>query len=51
MLDGNFSQQHWETRNPGDDVPLADGEMFMVTEAPYKAHLRTAKEFKEACYI
>ena len=47
VLDGNFSQQHRQTRNPGDDVPLADGELFMVKEAPYKEHLKTAKEFKE----
>ena len=38
-------------RNPEDDVALADGHAFMVTDAPYKEHLKTAAEFKEAgCY-
>ena len=47
VLDGNFSAQHRHMRNPEDDVPLADGHAFMVTDGPYKAHLKTAKEFKE----
>ena len=47
VLDGNFSAQHHHMRNPDDDVPLADGHAFMVTEAPYKAHLQSAKEFQE----
>ena len=47
VLDGNFSAQHRHMRNPEDDVPLADGHAFMVTDEPYKRHLGTAKEFKE----
>lgn len=47
VLDGNFSAQHKHMRNPEDDVPLADGHAFMVTDAPYKEHLKTAAEFKE----
>lgn len=34
-------------RNPDDDVALADGHAFMVTDAPYKEHLKTAAEFRE----
>nr|VWO96413.1 Type II secretion system protein C (T2SS protein C) (General secretion pathway protein C) (Pectic enzymes secretion protein OutC) [Ganoderma boninense] len=34
-------------RNPEDDVALADGHAFMVTDAPYKEHLKTAAEFHE----
>lgn len=47
VLDGNFSAQHKHMRNPEDDVALADGHAFMVTDAPYKEHLKTAAEFKE----
>ena len=34
-------------KNPEDDVAFADGHVFMVEDAPYKAHLRTAKEYKQ----
>ena len=34
-------------KNPEDDVAFADGHCFMVEDAPYKAHLKAAKEFKE----
>nr|VWP01792.1 Cytochrome P450 monooxygenase AKT7 (EC (AK-toxin biosynthesis protein 7) [Ganoderma boninense] len=47
VLDGNFSAQHRKMRKPEDDVPLADGHAFMVTDAPYKLHLKTAAEFHE----
>ena len=47
VLDGNFSAQHRKMRHPDDDVPLADGHAFMVTDAPYKEHLKTAAEFHE----
>lgn len=47
VFDGNFSAQHRHMRHPEDDVPLADGHAFMVTDEPYKRHLGTAKEFKE----
>nr|VWP01973.1 Cytochrome P450 monooxygenase AKT7 (EC (AK-toxin biosynthesis protein 7) [Ganoderma boninense] len=47
VMDGNFSAQHRQMRNPSDDVPLADGHAFMVEEKPYKEHLRTAKEYQE----
>ncbi|KAI0704604.1 hypothetical protein C8Q76DRAFT_624101, partial [Earliella scabrosa] len=47
VLDGNFSAQHRRMKNPEDDVAFADGHTFMVENAPYKAHLKAAKEFKE----
>ena len=47
VLDGNFKAQHHKMRDPEDDVPLADGHAFMVTDAPYKEHLKTAAEFRE----
>lgn len=34
-------------RNPEDDVALADGHAFMVADAPYKEHLKTAAEFRQ----
>ena len=42
IMDGNFSAQHANMKNPQDDVRFADGHGFMVTDAPYKEHLRTA---------
>ncbi|KAI0742805.1 hypothetical protein C8Q80DRAFT_1238634 [Daedaleopsis nitida] len=42
VLDGNFSAQHRQMKNPEDDVALADGHSYMVTEASYKAHLKSA---------
>ena len=47
VLDGNFSAQHRKMRNPDDDVALVDGHAFMVTDAPYKEHLKTVAEFHE----
>ncbi|KAI1785137.1 hypothetical protein LXA43DRAFT_900433 [Ganoderma leucocontextum] len=44
VLDGNFSAQHRKMRKPEDDVALADGHAFMVTDAPYKEHLKTAAD-------
>lgn len=42
IMDGNFSAQHMKMKRPEDDVRLADGHGFMVTDQPYKDHLRTA---------
>ena len=47
IMDGNFSAQHRQMKNPHDDVRLADGHGFMVEDAPYKEHLRTAFHRKE----
>ena len=47
VLDGNFSAQHRKMRRPEDDVALADGHAFMVTDGPYKEHLKTAAEYRE----
>ena len=49
VMDGNFSAQHHPMKNPEDDVALADGHLFTVEDAPYKAHLLTAKEYAEVC--
>ena len=42
IMDGNFSAQHMQMKNPKDDVRLADGHGFMVSDAAYKDHLKTA---------
>ena len=47
IMDGNFSAEHQQMKNPGDDVRFADGHSYMVTDAPYKDHLRTAKDYKQ----
>lgn len=39
--------QHKPTRNPQDDVALADGHAFMVKQDEYRKHLRTAKKYTE----
>ena len=46
VLDGNFTSQHRCMKHPEDDVALADGHAYMVTDAPYKEHLKTAAETK-----
>lgn len=40
-------------KNPGDDVALSDGHGFMVTDSPYKEHLKVAKDVKEVqvCFL
>jgi len=43
-MDGNFSADHMKMKNPKDDVPLTDGEGYMVKEAPYRQHLSESKE-------
>ncbi|KAI1790343.1 hypothetical protein LXA43DRAFT_1095489 [Ganoderma leucocontextum] len=52
VLDGNFSAQHRKMRKPEDDVAIADGHVFMVTDGPYKDHLKTATDIydKSTCH-
>lgn len=47
IMDGNFSAQHQKMKKPEDDVRLADGNGYMVTDGPYKEHLKTAKVFNQ----
>ncbi|KAI1797491.1 hypothetical protein LXA43DRAFT_877608 [Ganoderma leucocontextum] len=47
VLDGNFSAQHQQMKNPEDDVPLADGHGFMVKDQPYKEYLKMVVEIKQ----
>ncbi|KAH9922726.1 uncharacterized protein B0H18DRAFT_1183398 [Fomitopsis serialis] len=47
VMDGNFSAEHLKMRSPKEDVSLADGHGFMVTEEPYKCHLKEAVEVRE----
>ena len=49
IMDGNFSAVHQQMKNPEDDVRFADGHSFMVTNGPYKEHLRTAVSHKQVC--
>lgn len=42
IMDGNFTAQHRKMKNPEDDVRFADGHGFMVEDAPYREHLKTA---------
>lgn len=46
-MDGHFSAEHLKMRNPEDDVNLTDGAGFMTQDAPYKEHLRVAREAKD----
>ncbi|KAH9914838.1 uncharacterized protein B0H18DRAFT_824213, partial [Fomitopsis serialis] len=47
VMDGNFSAEHLKMRNPREDVSLADGHGFMVTDDPYKRHLKEAVDDRE----
>ena len=46
-IDGNFTASHQCQKCPEDDVPLTNGEAFMMKSSDYKAHLKIAKEFKQ----
>ncbi|KAG2050555.1 hypothetical protein BDR06DRAFT_983961 [Suillus hirtellus] len=47
VVDGNFTAQHMNMRQPHLDVSLSDGLGYMVTEAEYQAHLSLAMESKD----
>jgi hypothetical protein len=51
VMDGNFHAEHMKMRCPGDDVEIQDGNGYMVTEVPYKAHLRVATEEKDVSVV
>ncbi|KAG1830726.1 hypothetical protein DFJ58DRAFT_671542 [Suillus subalutaceus] len=51
VVDGNFTAQHMNMKQPHLDFTLSDGLGYMVTEADYKAHLSSAQESKEVCSI
>ncbi|KAG1906569.1 uncharacterized protein F5891DRAFT_901580, partial [Suillus fuscotomentosus] len=48
VVDGNFTAQHMKMKTPEDDVSLADGKGYMVTEGPYETHIIESVEEKEA---
>ncbi|KAG1897763.1 uncharacterized protein F5891DRAFT_1129849 [Suillus fuscotomentosus] len=47
IVDGNFTAQHMKMKTPEDDVSLADGKGYMVTEGPYETHIIESVEEKE----
>ncbi|KAG1850364.1 hypothetical protein DFJ58DRAFT_842440 [Suillus subalutaceus] len=47
VVDGNFTAQHMNMRQPEFDIFLSDGLGYMVTEGDYRAHLASATESKE----
>ncbi|KAG2111729.1 uncharacterized protein F5147DRAFT_651355 [Suillus discolor] len=47
VVDGNFTAQHMKIKTPEDDVSLADGKGYMVTEGPYQSHIIESVEEKE----
>lgn len=51
VMDGNFSAEHLKMRRPTDDIPLADGHGFMVTDGRYKEHLKAAVDVREVCRL
>lgn len=42
VADGNFKADHLIPKNEVDDVQLTNGEGFMTSEGPYRAHLKDA---------
>jgi hypothetical protein len=49
VVDGNFTAQHMNMKQPHLDVTLSDGLGYMVTDIDYQAHLSSAKETNEVC--
>ena len=47
VMDGNFSAEHLKMKLPLEDIALADGHGFMVTDKPYKQHVATAADRRE----
>ncbi|KAG2739063.1 hypothetical protein P692DRAFT_201730186, partial [Suillus brevipes Sb2] len=47
VVDGNFTAQHMNMRQPELDIFLSDGLGYMVEEGDYKAHLASATESRE----
>jgi hypothetical protein len=50
VVDGNFKAEQIKMRRPENDVALIDGEGYMVTDGPYREHLKVAIETKEVTY-
>ncbi|OJA09821.1 hypothetical protein AZE42_13896 [Rhizopogon vesiculosus] len=50
VVDGNFTAQHMNMKQPRLDVSLSDGLGYMVTEGEYQAHLSLAVESKESMH-
>ncbi|EGO26567.1 hypothetical protein SERLADRAFT_368125 [Serpula lacrymans var. lacrymans S7.9] len=46
VMDKNFNAEHMESKNPHDDVPLANGTAFLMANQLYMEHLKIAKENK-----
>ena len=44
VVDGNMKLVRLIMKRPEQEVSLSDGELFMVGQAPYKAHLEHAPE-------
>ncbi|KAG1720188.1 uncharacterized protein EDB91DRAFT_1031245, partial [Suillus paluster] len=49
VVDGNFTAQHMNMKQPQPDVSLSDGLGYMVTEGEYQAHLSSAKNERSYC--
>jgi hypothetical protein len=47
VVDGNFTAQHMNMRQPKLDIFLSDGLGYMVAEREYQAHLASATESRE----
>ncbi|KAG1739749.1 hypothetical protein EDB19DRAFT_1895447 [Suillus lakei] len=47
VVDGNFTAQHMKMKTPEDDVSLADGKGYMVTEESYQNHITESVEERE----
>ena len=49
VYDENFFAELYKLKAPKDDVHLADGVGFMVSQERYQAHLKAAIEIKQVC--
>ncbi|KAL6298889.1 hypothetical protein BKA93DRAFT_820168 [Sparassis latifolia] len=44
VADGNFTLEHMKMRRPENDMPLTNGQGFMVDDVEYQDHLKCSKE-------
>ncbi|EGO30309.1 hypothetical protein SERLADRAFT_404540 [Serpula lacrymans var. lacrymans S7.9] len=46
VMDGNLNAERMKSKNPNDDIPLANDTAFLTANQPYMEHLKIAKENK-----
>jgi len=50
VIYGNFSADHLKMRQPGTDICLTDGDLYMVATEEYEHHLKKTIDSSEVMY-